>query len=48
MIRVTISKSTGKVIHEVDDKQTLVTGLPPNASVKAIEARIRAMNLRER
>ncbi len=47
-IRVEISKSTGKVIHIKDGKRTTVTGLPPQANMKAIMARLKAMGLEVR
>lgn len=46
MIRVQISKSTGKVIHtDKDGKKTVVTGLPSQANLNVIKARIKAMGL---
>ena len=48
VIRVEISKSTGKVAHVKDGKRTVVTGLPPQANMKAIMARLKAMGLEVR
>ena len=45
-IRIQYRKSTGEVIHiDRDDKETVIPNLPPQASLKAILARIKALNL---
>lgn len=48
MITIQISKSTGKVIHKDLDVETVLTNLPPQASLKAIFARAKAMGLKVR
>lgn len=46
MIKVQISKSTGKIVDIAENgKKTLITGLPPQADLKAIKARRKAMGL---
>ena len=49
MIDIEISKSTGKAVH-IDDngKITEIKNLPPQASLKAILARAKAMGLKVR
>ena len=47
MIRVEISKSTGRVTHvDQSGNRVVVDGLPPQANIKAIEARIKAKGLK--
>ena len=49
MTEVTISKSTGKVIHkDKDGNKTEITGLPPQASLKAVMAKLKVLGLRNR
>ena len=46
VVKIQISKSSGKVTHiDKSGKKTVVTGLPPQANNKAIEARLKAMGL---
>jgi hypothetical protein len=45
MIKVEISKSSGKVTHIKGDTKTTITGLPQQASLKAIIARAKGMGL---
>ena len=45
-IKIEISKSTGKVTHvNKSGVRTVVNGLPPKATIKAVEARLKAMRL---
>lgn len=48
MIEILISESTGKVTHEnkITGHKTEIKGLPPQASLKAILARVKALGLR--
>ncbi len=53
MIRITISKSTGMVTHTIREKdgkeQSIeIKGLPQEADLKAILARIKALGLKEK
>lgn len=49
MIKIEISKSTGKATHVAKDgKRTEITALPPQASLKAVIARAKAMGLKMR
>lgn len=49
MITIQTSKSTGKTFHVDENKKvTEITGLPPQASLKAILIRIKAMGLKEK
>lgn len=45
-IIVKISKSTGEVVHIKDEVKTVISSLPPQANIKAILARMKAMGLR--
>ena len=45
MKRITISKSTGLVVVAEDGKRTEVKDLPPQASLKAVMARLKALGL---
>lgn len=50
-IRIQYEKSTGKHFHVADDEQgtrTEITALPPQASLKAVKARAKAMGLKMR
>ena len=45
-IRIQHKESTGQVIHiDRDEKKTVIPNLPPQASLKAILARIKALGL---
>lgn len=45
-IRIQYRKSTGEVIHiDRGEKRTIIPDLPPQASLKAILARIKALGL---
>ncbi len=49
MIRIQVSKSTGRTVHiDKNGKPTEITNLPPQASLKAILARAKAMGLSTR
>jgi hypothetical protein len=46
MIKIEISKSTGKATHiDKDGKKTEITNLPPQANLKAVIVRAKAMGL---
>lgn len=45
-IRIQYKKSTGVVTHiDRSGKKTIIPGLPPQASLKAVIARAKALNL---
>lgn len=47
MIRIQTSKSTGKTTHiDGNGRKTEISNLPPNASLKAILARTKALGLK--
>lgn len=49
MICIQVSKSTGKVTHtDSQGREMEISGLPPQASLKAILARIKVVGLKEK
>ncbi|MEE8574273.1 MAG: hypothetical protein V3T30_02575 [Thermodesulfobacteriota bacterium] len=47
MIKIVYKKSTGEHFHEDEvGKRTKITALPPQASIKAVKARAKAMGLK--